>query len=64
LDERQRQRSAMDALKPRLAHVEKDIGNMMAVIEAGILTTTTNSELETAEAERDRLVATLNVDTK
>jgi hypothetical protein len=54
----------MDALKPRLAHVEKDIGNMMAVIEAGILTTTTNSELETAEAERDRLVATLNVDTK
>ncbi|MBI5588139.1 MAG: hypothetical protein HY889_07215 [Deltaproteobacteria bacterium] len=41
-----------DDLKKRLDKVKKEILNIMAAIKAGILTQTTKSELEKAEAEK------------
>jgi len=53
LNERQREkRGAKDDLTKRLERVEKEISNIMAAIKAGILTQTTKSELEKAEAEK------------
>src|SRR5262249_28690271 len=41
--------------RARLAEVEKEIGNIMAAIRAGIITPTTKTALEEAEAERAQL---------
>nr|MBA2253440.1 hypothetical protein [Nitrospirales bacterium] len=60
LAERMRARPQADeAVQRRLAAVEQEIANIMAAIKAGILTATTKAELEKAEAERTRLLESL-----
>ena len=51
----QRARPETGRLKKRLAAAEKEIGNIMAAIKAGILTPTTKAELESAETEKAEL---------
>ncbi len=51
----QRSRPETGRLKKRLAAVEKEIGNIMAAIKAGILTPTTKAGLEAAEREKAEL---------
>ncbi len=48
----QRARPETGRLKKRLAAAEKEIGNIMAAIKAGILTPTTKAELEAVETEK------------
>lgn len=53
LTEHQRKKTgAKDGQRKRLELVEKEISNIMAAIKAGILTPSTKSELERAEAEK------------
>ncbi len=47
-----RSRPESGRLKKRLATVEKEIGNIMTAIKAGILTLTTKAELVAAETEK------------
>lgn len=61
---RQTTRPDLAAVQQALMRTEKEIGNIMAAIKAGILTPTTKAELEKAEAERGRLRALLDVDTR
>jgi len=51
----QRSRPETGRLKKRLAAAEKEIGNIMAAIKAGILTPTTKAELEAVETEKAEL---------
>ncbi len=46
-------------VKARLVDVEREIGNVMLAIKAGIFTSTTKSELEKLETERVRLLQAL-----
>ncbi len=50
--------------KARLAQVEQEIANIMAAIKAGVVTPTTKTALEQAEAERAGLQATLHAQRK
>lgn len=50
--ERERDRSALDALEARQKENEKAIANMLAAIEAGIVTPSTKTRLMELEAER------------
>jgi len=50
--ERERDRSALDALEARQKDTEKAIANMLAAIEAGIVTPSTKSRLVELEAQR------------
>ena len=53
--QRERDRSALHSLEARLKDNEKAINNMMAAIEAGIITPTTKTRLMELEAERGRI---------
>ena len=53
--ERERDRSALDALEARQKENEKAIANMLAAIEAGIITPSTKSRLMELEAERTNI---------
>ena len=63
-EEKRRQRPDAEQARAALAKAEREIENIMVAIKAGILTPTTKTELEKAEAERTRLLAALNVDTR
>lgn len=52
-----------DQTRAALAKVEREIENIMAAIKAGILTPTTQAELEKAETERARALTALNGET-
>jgi site-specific DNA recombinase len=57
--ERQRaQRPDPTAAQQQLTKVEREIANIMTAIKAGIVTSSTKTALEQAEAERARLLAT------
>ena len=58
-EQRRRRVPERDRAQRQLIEVEKTIVNIMAAIKAGILTSTTKSELEKAEAERTRLQRTI-----
>ena len=53
--QRERDRSALNALEARLKENEKAINNMMAAIEAGIITPSTKTRLMELEAERGQI---------
>jgi site-specific DNA recombinase len=60
LAERNRhRRPALERMQHRLTEVDMEIKNIMTAIKSGILTASTKLELEQAEAERDRLLATI-----
>lgn len=64
LTEQRRQRQPeRDRAQLRLTEIEAELSNIMAAIKAGILTSTTKSELEKAEAERTRLHQTVETAT-
>ncbi|MHB8623917.1 MAG: hypothetical protein ACYC9J_12090 [Sulfuricaulis sp.] len=63
-EERRRQRPDTGQTGAALAQVEREIGNLLTAIKAGILTPSTKAELEKTEAERARLLTALNVDTR
>ena len=49
-----------EELERQLAAVEREIENIMTAIKAGIITETTKTELEKAEAEKKRLLGKLS----
>ena len=61
---RRRRRHDAGTFERRLAKAEKEIENLITAIKAGILTPSTKAELEQAETERARLLATLKTDTR
>ena len=63
-EERRRHRPDTEQARVALASAELEIANLLAAIKAGILTPTTKSALEKAEADRARAMAALNVDTR
>ncbi len=56
----QKPKMELDTHKRALVSIEKDINNLMAAIKMGIITPSTKSELERAEAERTRAQAALD----
>ncbi len=63
-ERRQHSKPNTEAVQRELAQTEKEIENIMAAIKAGIITLTTKAELEKAEAEREKLLTALKVDTR
>ena len=59
-ERRSTRRSKHAKIQRRLTEVEREIGNIVEAIKAGVLTPTTKAELEKAEAEKGHLQAALN----
>ncbi len=63
-ERRQQNKPNTKAVRRELAQTEKEIENIMSAIKAGIITPTTKAELEKVEADREKLLAALKVDTR
>jgi site-specific DNA recombinase len=64
LTERCRKPKDVDAIRKRLAKIQREIDNLLNAIKAGVRTSSTKAELERLEAEHERLSAPLNADAR
>jgi hypothetical protein len=64
VEHRRAQKPDLRQANARLQEVEREIANLLAAIKQGILTPTTKRELEKAEAERTKLLQTVQGEQK